>query len=127
MMMAAINPQAPTLGSAYPHEFRRDGDESEVEADKRCRGQRVSHAALEDEVRIHQPVTNDRPAEGKRQKDHRDTRQLGHHVGHGSIRQVGDREQQRVRRDRDNGAAREPLELLAAQRRGRSAGSSQTE
>ena len=42
----------------------QDGDErddAEVAADNQRRGQRIRHAALEDQVRVHQPVADDGP------------------------------------------------------------------
>jgi len=44
----------------------RDG--SEVDADQRAGGEGVGHAALEDEVGIHEPVANDGPAKGQRKE-----------------------------------------------------------
>src|SRR5947209_13307072 len=44
-------------------------DESEVQADDTSHRQCVCHAALEDEVHIHEPEAHDGVAEGQRQED----------------------------------------------------------
>ena len=46
-----------------------EGDSAEVEADEGGGGEGVGHAALEDEVDIHEAVADDGPAEGEREED----------------------------------------------------------
>src|SRR5277367_5795799 len=106
----------PKAGKAIADDLPGEGDQAEVEGDERCSGQRVGDAALEDEVRIHEAVTDDGPAEGERQKDQREDRDLGQQVGNQRIGQIGNGEENRVRRNGEDCAACEPLELLAAQR-----------
>jgi hypothetical protein len=43
--------------------YQRDG--SKVAAEDEAGGQGLGHAALEDEVRIHEPVADDGPTEGE--------------------------------------------------------------
>ena len=91
--------------------------EQEVQSDNGRSCQRVSNAALEDQVDIHQPVANDGPAEGERQNHQRDTGELVQDAGNRHSRQGTELYIRRV-----NGAiasmraAGEPFELLAAKR-----------
>ena len=61
--------------------LRDEGDDAEVEADNGGGRERVGDAALEDEIDIHQSVTDDGPAEGERQEDQRKPGELGQQAG----------------------------------------------
>ena len=63
-------------------------DDAEVGSQYQAGGQRVSHAALEDQVGVHQPVADDGPTEGQRQKDDGKARQIGEQ-GEASRRRKG--------------------------------------
>ena len=65
-----------------------EGDDAEVAADKQRGGQRIGHAALEDQVGIHQPVADDCPTEGERQKDQREPGQVGEQAWRLEVQQV---------------------------------------
>ena len=56
---------------------RDQGDGAEIAAEDKRRGERVRHAALEDQVRIHEAVTDDGPTEGEGQKDQRQAGKVG--------------------------------------------------
>jgi hypothetical protein len=51
-------------------------DHAEVDAEQQAGGQRVGHAALEDQVGVHQPVADDGPTERERQEDQAKGRQI---------------------------------------------------
>jgi hypothetical protein len=55
-------------GNARVHQFRNRGDTGEVRAHDGRRRQRVGHAALEDQVHVHQPVAENGVAESQRQQ-----------------------------------------------------------
>ena len=47
---------------------RNSGDQTEIQSHHGRGSQRVNHAALEDQVHIHQPIAEDRVTEGQRQQ-----------------------------------------------------------
>ena len=73
----------------------------EIRRRDRARGDGVGHAALEDQVDVHQAVAEDGVAEGQRQKDQRQHRNLHPHSGH-RAEQVRDDVEERERRDGQN-------------------------
>ena len=80
-------------------------------------GQRVGHAALEDQVGVHQPVADDGPTEGERQKDQREAGQVGEQAGRVQVEEEGNGVKQREGQNGQQRSARDPLQLLAQQRR----------
>ena len=90
-----------------------DGKKREIDADEGGGGEGVGDAALEDEVDVHHAIAHDGPAEGEREDDHADAGDFGEGIGHGDVGHVGNGGQERERRDGEQGAAGEPLELLA--------------
>ncbi len=99
------------------HELGGESHHCEVEPDQSGCRQRVGDAALEDQVGVHQAVAHDGPGEGEREKEQRDSGELGGDVGNGDVGQKGNGGEQREGRDGDNGATGKPLQLLPAQRR----------
>src|SRR5579871_1016154 len=59
-------PPADRRRKAVVDHLSNEGDDTEVAAEQRRRGEGVGYAALEDQVGVHQPVANDGPAEGER-------------------------------------------------------------
>ena len=55
------------------HHLRREGDRTKIKADQRSRRQGVGDATLEDQVHVHQAVTDNGPAEGQGQKNQANT------------------------------------------------------
>lgn len=92
-------------------------NDAKVNSDERCGSEGVGNAAFEDEVDVHEPVADDRPAKGKGKNDERETGGLRYLAVDRPVCQVGDDVEQGERSDGDEGAAREPLELLALQSR----------
>ena len=56
--------------------FRGRRYRAEVHGHDRARGQRVGHAALEDDIHIHQPVAHNGIAERQWQEDKRQNREF---------------------------------------------------
>jgi hypothetical protein len=83
MRMVRTSPTRGRLGQAGVDLFGDERDDAEVDADQSAGGQRVGHAALEDEVGVHEPVADDGPAEGERQEDEREAGELREHAGTG--------------------------------------------
>ena len=102
----------PGAGHARVHDLRRHADRAEVETQNGRRRQRVGHAALEDDVHVHQPVADDGVAEGQGQEHQREGRDRHQPAGQ-SAGQERDDVEQGERGDRQDGAARHPLQLLA--------------
>ncbi len=75
-------------------------------------GDRIGHAALEDQVHVHQAVAHNGIAEGERQKDQREHADL-HRRRRPPAVEEGDDVENRERNDRQESAARNPLHLLA--------------
>ncbi len=90
-----------------------DGQQDEVDAHDGGSGEGVGDAAFENEVDIHHAVAHDGPAEGEREEDHADAGELGERVGHCNVGHVGDGVEQRKGGNGEDGAAGEPLKLLA--------------
>ena len=91
------------------------GDDAEVGAKQQARGQRVGHAALEDQVGVHQPVADDGPTEGEGQKDDGEAGQIGEPAIRLPVEEIGNSVKERKRNDGQQSAAGEPLQLLAQQ------------
>ena len=92
------------------------GDErndAEIASQDEGGGQRVGHAAFEDQVGVHQPVADDGPTEGERQKDQRQAGQIGEQAGRVEVKEERDGVKQREGQHREQSAAGEPLQLLA--------------
>ena len=112
--------------SPLAHRFRQpdvdhdrdEGDDAEVAAEDERRGQRISHAALEDQVGVHQPVADDGPTEGERQKHQREAGEIREQVRRVELQQIRNRVKERERQHREQGSAGDPLQLLAQERRG---------
>ncbi len=112
-------PLAHRLRHGVVNHDRNERDDAEVSADDKTRGQHVGHAALEDQVRVHQPVADDGPGEGERQKYQRKAGQIGEQLRRIQVQQIRNRVKERERQNREQRSARDPLQLLAQQRRGR--------
>ncbi len=97
-------------------QFRDSSHYREVNPDNRGRRQRVHHAPLENQVHVHQPVAEDGISEGQGQQAQRQNGNLHRRARHRS-RQIGNHIEQREGRDGQNGAARDPFELLPQDRR----------
>ena len=98
-------------GHARVHQLRDRSDAGEVKADDGRRGQRIRHAALEDQIHVHQPVTENGVAKRQRQQSQRQYRHLHRERRHHS-EQIRQNIEQRKRCYGKNSAARNPLELL---------------
>ena len=104
-----------------PDRFRHgivnhDGDQrdgTEVAAEDQAGGQRVGHAALEDQVSVHEPVADDGPTEGEGENDQRKTGQIGEQPGRVQVEKEGNGIKQRKGQHRQQCAAGNPLQLLA--------------
>ena len=103
-------------GEVLVEQHRSHADGREVRGGNRAGSDGVGHAALEDQVHVHQAVAEDGVAEGQRQEDQRQHGNLHPQPGH-RAEQVGDDVEERERRDRQNRAARHPLHLLPQDRR----------
>ena len=88
-------PLAHRFGQRGVHHHGDERDDAEVAAQDQAGGQRVGHAALEDQVGVHQPVADDGPTEGERQKDQRQAGQLGEQAGRIEVKEEGDGVKQR--------------------------------
>ena len=71
------SPLAHIIGQTGVDKQRGQGDDAEVASDNQAGGHRVRHAALEDQVGVHQPVADDGPTEGERQNDDGEVGQIG--------------------------------------------------
>ena len=79
--MASTRPHSRTAsGMALCTQTEIRAIDAKVAAHDQPSGQRVGHAALEDQVGVHQPVADDGPTEGERQKDQRKPGQIGQQV-----------------------------------------------
>ena len=67
-------------------QFGDSGDRREISADNRSRGQGVHHAALEDQVNVHQPVTEDGVAKSQRKIPSDSTETFMASVGNAPVR-----------------------------------------
>ncbi len=110
----ALAPVANRLGQAIVGEAGGARDYAEVTSQDEAGGQRVGHAALEDQIGVHQPVTDDGPTEGQRQKDDGEAGQIGEKPGQRQIEEEEDRVEGEWPH-RQPCAAIEPLQLLALQ------------
>ncbi len=80
---------------------------AEIDGDERSSGQGISHAALEDKVDVHQPVTDDRVAEGEGQKYQAEHAGLAQQrAGRRPRHQIRNGVEQRKRYDREQRPAR---------------------
>src|SRR5665213_296995 len=97
------------------YELGGKGDDAKVEADQGGGRERVGDAALEDEVDVHEAVTDDGPTEGERKQDQRKDGEAREVVGRGGVREERDDVEGGEGQDREQRSAGEPLELLALQ------------
>ena len=110
--------------AGFAHRLRHrvvypDGDECDsanVAADNQPGRQHVGYAPLENQVRIHQPVANDRPAECEWQKNKRKAGQISQSTVGMQIEQKRNCVEKCERQHRQQRAPRHPLQLLAQQR-----------
>src|SRR5437868_4304624 len=93
----------PGVGNRLLYRGADQGDGPEVHADDGRGRNGVRHAALEDQIDVHQAVTHDGIAEGQRQEDQREHRDLHAGSGRGAM-QIRDDVEERERRDRHDGA-----------------------
>ncbi len=100
-------------GQILVDQLCRNGDRAEIQSDERSRRERVSDAALEDEVHVHEPVADDGPGEGERQKDEAEPGDLVEDGRHRPVCEEGYDLQKGEGDDREQSAARKPLQLLA--------------
>ena len=99
------------------NDFRGGGHRAKVHRHNRAGGQGVGHAALEDDVHIHEPVAHDGVTKGQGQEDERENRELGGQRGGGDWRQqVRDGVKKSKWGDSKNGPPRHPLHLLPEDR-----------
>ena len=90
--MAITRPHSRTASGITLCTITRDQrDDAEVAAQQQASGQRVGHAALEDQVGVHQPVADDGPTEGQRKKDQRQAGQVGEQPRRVQVEQEGNR------------------------------------
>ena len=116
-MTAATRPHSPQIcAAACERTSASSAIDAEVQAHQRSGRQRVGHAALEDQVDVHQAVAHDRPAERQRKQDQREQRDARQRAGHVRVCQERDDVQRGEREHRQQGAARQPLQLLPLQR-----------
>ena len=109
----ALAPIPDRLRQAVVGQPRGQGNDAEIAPEDEAGSQRISHTPLEDQIGIHQPVTDDGPAEGERQEDQRQPGQLGEQARHGQVQHVGNGVEEREGQNRQQRAAPEPLQLLA--------------
>ena len=92
-------------------QLRQRHRQAEVDAGNGGGGERVGHAAAEDDVHVHQPIANNRVAEGERDEDQRQGGEL-HPVGGRIVESERHRVKRSVGQDGQPGTARHPLHLL---------------
>ncbi len=102
-------------GQAGVCDLAREGHDHEVHTDESGGGEGVGHAALEDEVGIHEPVADDGPGKGEWQEDEAEADDLGDREGDRQVEQVGNRVQHREGQHGQQGSAGQPFQLLAFQ------------
>jgi len=103
-----------SAGNARADQHRGHSHGHEVCGGNRGRSQGIDHAALEDNVNIHQPIADDGIAEGQRQEHQRQHADLGGRRGCFSPQELEHVKQKG--HDGQNGAASYPLHLLAHDR-----------
>ncbi len=64
------------VGEAGVDDLTCESDDAEVNSDQSGGRQGIGDAALEDEIDVHEPVTDDGPAEGEGKDDQRETGEL---------------------------------------------------
>ena len=92
-------------------ELRGNADGREIHSQDRASRDGVGHAALKDQVHVHQPIAEDGIAERQRQ-EHQGQYRYPHARRRHAAEQVRDDVKNRERRDGKHGAARDPLHLL---------------
>jgi hypothetical protein len=98
--MATTSPMGPTLGKFWWNEHRSHADQRQSSGRDGAGGNGVRHAALEDQVDVHQAVAEDGVAEGQRQKHQREHRDLHGRRRASRPEQIGDYVEEREGRDR---------------------------
>src|SRR6185369_119928 len=107
-----------TAGNPQMYNFGYAGNHSEVHCGDRSGSEGVDHAALEDQVHIHQPIPEYGVAECQRQKDQRQHRNAHQRIRDRSPEKWDDIEQAE-RSNRQDRPSTYPLELLPQDRFGR--------
>src|SRR6185369_208025 len=102
----------------FVEQFGGHTDRCEVDSGNRTCGERVRHAALEDQVDVHQPVAEDGVSKGQRQEYQRQYSCL-HRQGWRRSPQVGNHVEEGEGHYREQRAASDPLHLLAHERSAR--------
>ena len=113
------NPQSPLadrFGKPGMHHLADQRNHAEIAAQDKPRRQRIGHPALEDQVGVHQAITDDGPAECQRQEDDRKSGDTLERLRQAPVEDERHRVEQRERNHGEERAAREPFQLLAEQR-----------
>ena len=97
------------------HLLSNNADHQQVQQRNNRSGERIRHAALEDEVNVHQAIADDRVSKGQRQEHQREDRDL-HRGARVHTAEIGNHVENRVRRDSEDRSARYPLHLLPQER-----------
>src|ERR1700730_11075958 len=104
-------------GHACVHEQRNRGHPGKINSHDGRRRQRIRHAALENQIHVHQPVAENGVSKRQRQQSERQHRHL-----HGGRRHHSEQIRQNIKKREwrygENGAARNPFELLPQNRSG---------
>ena len=101
------------------NQFRHADHNRKINANNRRSGERIHHAALEDQVYVHQAITEDGIAERERQQRQRQHGPLHESRGNPIMQprqNVGQHVEQREGDDCEHRAAHQPLHLLAQNR-----------
>ena len=106
-------PLAHGLGHAVVDHDGDERDDAEVASEDEAGGEGVGHAALEDEVSVHEPVADDGPTEGERQEDQRQAGQVGEQAGRVEVKQEGDSVKEGEGQNGEQCSTCNPLQLLA--------------
>ncbi len=113
--MAATKPLRAGAGKVLMEQLRGGTDGGKVNRGDGSGGNGVGHAALEDQVHVHQPVAHNGVAEGERQKDQREHADL-HRRRRSLPGEERNHVEDRERNDRQEGAPRDPFHLLTQDR-----------
>jgi len=105
------------IGESGVNDLTGESDDAEVNSDERGGSKGIGNSSLEDEVHVHESITDDRPAESEGKDDQRETGQLRYLAIDGPVGEVRNDVEQGEGSDGDEGAAGEPLELLTLQGR----------
>ena len=110
------DPAAATEGGEIcAEEVGGKGDQAEGDSHDRGGGERISDAAPEDDVHVHQTVSNNRIAKSERKEDQRQHRKV-HPSGRNEAQRIRHRVKCCERNDGQKRPSRHPFELLLEQR-----------